>query len=635
MSCRKSAKCIQPVRDIFDRTIFLKHHILVLLTALFLTCTAIHASADDKAFPLPEWNTGSERDADAAPEEAESPDTADEDAQAGASDDESENATTPSVHLDSNLLYEILVANFAQQQGDNRRAFRNMMRAAKKTRDPRLAMQAVEIAVSERKSREALQALRFWFELEPDSRDAERILFGFLLYENRYDELQTRLSAVLTKTPAESRGARIYQFQQLLSGSTDKAKAFRVLERVVRPYDDIPESHISLSILAFANKDTARALTEAHRALQIKPDSELAILTLAQAKPDPVRSIQALTEFLEKYPDSREVRIAKARMLISQKEYDKAKDEFEKVLTTDEDHVLALFSVGLLSIQNNDLSGAERYLKRYLDVLKKENRPDSESYEAIFLLAQLEEERKNYKAALEWIDTIVAESGSETSFLAQIRRAQILARMGRIKDAKSGLAALRAAYPAEEESLIMTEAQILRSVRRHRDAYTLLKTASRQTPSNINLLYDFALAAERVARYDEMEEALRSILALDPNNQMAYNALGYSLADRNTRLDEAYVLIAKALALAPDDPYITDSMGWILFRQGMLDEAELLLRRAYERMPDGEVIAHLGEVLWSLGRQDEALQIFREGKRKDPDNEVLKETIRRLGVRLK
>ncbi|NLC24377.1 MAG: tetratricopeptide repeat protein [Oxalobacter sp.] len=539
----------------------------------------------------------------------------------------------PSVHLDSDLLYEILMADFAYSRGDYRLAYEGMMDAAKKTQDPRLAKRAAEVAVREKNPHEALDAVRLWHKLAPDSAEAEKYLIGFLIIEDRLDELQSLLSRSLAKAAPADRGALMYQYQQFLTSSKDKTRAFKTMEKVVEPYLDVPEAHIALSQMAFTNKDNARAEVEAREALRLKPDSELAVLTLAQAEADPIRSIQTLTEFLKKYPDSREVRISNGRMLIAQKEYDRARREFEHVLLTQPDDLLTLYSLGLLSIQQNDYPNAEKYLKRYLDEAKKAKKPESESYQTIFLLAQLAEEQKNYKAALEWTNRISEDADSEAWMLAQIKRAQILVKQGKIREAKNALSALRHEYPAEEERLVLAEAQILRSANLNRDAYALLKTSVEKTPSNINLLYDFSLAAEKIGRYDEMESALRRILEIDPNNQLAYNALGYSLADRNIRLDEAYVLIAKALALAPDDPYITDSMGWILFRQGKLKEAELMLRRAYELLPEAEVMAHLGEVLWLSGQQEEARAFFAEAEKKDPKNEVLIETIKRLGLR--
>jgi len=525
------------------------------------------------------------------------------------------------------------MADFAYTRGDYQLAFDEMMRAAKKTRDPRLAKRAAEIAVKEKKSHEALDAVRLWYKLAPDSAEAEKYLIGFLVIEDRLDELQSLLAASLEKAVPADRGALMYQYQQFLISSKDKTKAFRTMEKVVAPYEDVSESHIALSQMAFTNKDNARAVAEAREALRLKPDSELAVLTLAQAEADPIRSIQTLTEFLKKYPDSREVRISNARMLIAQKEYDRARREFEHVLTVQPDDILTLYSLGLLSIQQNDYPSAEKYLKRYLDEAKKAKKPESESYQTIFLLAQLAEEQKNYKAALEWVNRISVEADNDAWMLAQIKRAQILAKQGKLREAKNVFSTLRHEYLAEEERLVLAEAQILRLVGQHKEAYALLKTSVGKSPSNLNLLYDFSLTAEKIGHYDEMESSLRRILEIDPDNQMACNALGYSLADRNIRLDEAYILIARALAMAPDDPYITDSMGWILFRQGKLKEAELMLRRAYELLPEAEVMIHLGEVLWLSGQKEEARAFFAEAAKKDSKNDMLVETIKRLGVR--
>lgn len=538
------------------------------------------------------------------------------------------------VSFGSDLLYEILSADFSYQRGDYRLAFSGMMDAAKKTQDPRVAKRAAEIAVKERNARDALDAVRLWYKLAPDSKEAEKYLIGFLIVEDRLDELQSLLSNLLAKAAPEERGALMYQYQQFLSSSKEKNKAFKVMEKIAKPYRDAPEAHVALSLMAFTNDDNVRAEAEAREALRLKPDSELAVLTLAQAQVDPARAIQTLTEFLRENPNSREVRISVGRMLIAQKEYGRAKEAFEHVLAAQPDDLLTLYSLGLLSIQQNDYPGAEKYLKRYLDVAKEEKKPEAETYQAIFLLAQLAEEQKNYQEALEWIGRISENMDSEAWMLGQIKKAQILVKQGKVKEARSGLAALRLEYPAEEERLVLAEAQILRTANLNKDAYTLLKASVEKAPANANLLYEFALAAEKIHQYDEMESALRRILEIDPNNQLAYNALGYSFADRNIRLDEAYVLIARALVLAPDDPYITDSLGWVLFRQGKLEEAELALRRAYTLLPEPEVIIHLGEVLWVSGQHDDARKLFLQAEKNDPKNELLIETIKRLGVRL-
>lgn len=543
-------------------------------------------------------------------------------------------AGLPSVYLDSDLLYEILAADFAYKRGNYRQAFEGMMEAAQRTGDYRLAKWAAEMTVKEKKARDALDAVRLWHRLDPNPAEAERYLIGFLIIEDRHGELEALLSASLAKVSAGERGALIYQYQQLLLNGKDKEQAFKTMEKVLAPYLDMPEAHISLSQMAFANKDHARAEAESREALRIKPDSELAVLTLAQAQSDPDRALETLTAFLAQHPGSNEVRISVGRMLIAHKAYDRARKEFEQVLAVQPDDMMTLYSLGLLSIQQQDYRGAETYLKRYLDVAKQSRKPDAESYQAIFLLAQIAEERKAYKTALSWMERISEEDDGEAWMLAQIKRAQILMKQGKTKDARRSLVSLRMEYPQEEERLVLAEAQILRTAGLNQDAYALLKASVEKTPASLNLLYEFSLAAEKIGSYAEMESALKRMLDIDPDNQLACNALGYSLADRNIRLDEAHALIAKAMELAPDDPYIIDSMGWVLFRQGKLKEAESMLRQAYALLPEAEVMAHLGEVLWLAGQQEEAKRFFMEARKKEPGNAALKETVRRLGVSL-
>jgi tetratricopeptide (TPR) repeat protein len=142
------------------------------------------------------------------------------------------------------------------------------------------------------------------------------------------------------------------------------------------------------------------------------------------------------------------------------------------------------------------------------------------------------------------------------------------------------------------------------------------------------------MMAEKLNLLDEMERLLRSIIAEKPSFEHAYNALGYALADRNMRLPEARELIVKALEFSPEDPMITDSLGWVEFRMGNKQAALAILQRAYDTKNDVEIGTHLGEVLWSLGQKDKALKIWREAARIDAKNDLLIETLKRLKVKL-
>ena len=366
----------------------------------------------------------------------------------------------------------------------------------------------------------------------------------------------------------------------------------------------------------------------------MKPDSETAVLALAQASSDSNEAIEILSGFLEKYPNAREVRIAVARLMIKQKQYDRAKKEFEKIRLSQPQDLMVLYSLGLLSIQQNDYVTAEKYLAEYLQVASEKDKENRDSAQVLFLLAQIAEEQHDYDKALGWLAMIEKDEEDDVSLSVEIKTAQIYAKKGNIKQARRIISELENENPYEKERLLLTEAQILRDVKKQADALDVLKKGLTEFPKSTNILYDYALTAENLGQYDHMETALRKIIEIDPQYQQAYNALGYSFADRNIRLEEAHALIEKAMKLAPNDPFITDSFGWVLFRQGKIDEAEQQLRQAYQLRADPEIAVHLGEVLWVKGDKEGALAFFRQAKAKDAKNELLHSTLSRLKIGL-
>ena len=551
------------------------------------------------------------------------------------SEQDSAGDALPVKPLTNDLLYQILSADIATQRGLDVYAYETMLDAAKETMDPRLARRAAEIAVKNRNAKDALQAVRFWHKLAPHSEEAEKYLLGFLALDNRLDEIKDYFSAKLTTATPEKQVALFYQIQQLLSGIKNKSDAFTVMEEVTAPYQNVPEAHMSLAISALMKNDRTRAREEAEKAITLKPDSEMAALTCAQVASSTGEATEILSAFLERYPGSREVRISLARLLVGQKKYGSAKQEFEILLNSDPQDSMALYSLGLLSIQENNFLAAEKYLMRYLETASAQSRESrQELTQVLFLLSQIEEEQHQYDKALQWLAQVNLDEDDEIVLGVQIRKAQIYAKKGNINKARKIITDLAEENPYDREKLLLTEAQILREVKRTKDAFNVLQSGVQQFPKNTGILYDYALTAENLGQYGVMEESLKRIIEIDPNYQQAYNALGYSLADRNLRLDEAYSLIEKAMELAPDDPYITDSLGWLLFRQGKLDLAEQNLRHAYELRPDNEIAIHLAEVLWIKGDRQEARSLFVKVKEKDPDNEMLNSTLTRLKISL-
>ncbi|RJG04553.1 hypothetical protein D3878_19990 [Noviherbaspirillum sedimenti] len=538
-------------------------------------------------------------------------------------------ATLPPVALSPDILYKLLTVEIAAQRGDWKTAYVASMAMAQQTRDPRLAQRAMEIALSAKRHDEALAAIRVWRTLAPDSEQATQYFLGFVMLSDSLAEAGPIFAQRLQDIPAASRTMLMFQIQRLLARTKDKAAGFAMLEQVLTPYLATPETRLVLAQGALAIGDSDRARQEALAAQAAKPESELAALTVALVTTDKAEASKSLIAYLDSYPKAREARLALARLLVEQKQYGEARSQFELLLKDQPQDLTTLYALGVLSAQTRDNPAAEKYLGSYLDLLSA--RPDEERdpSQALLLMSQLAEERKDTEAALKWLAQI---DPGEAYVGAQIRRAQLLASRGDLIGARKVLLDLNPQEEREQTQVLIAEAQILRDAGRLPDALAVLDSGLRRYPNNVDLLYDQAMLAEKANQLGLMERNLRKVIAQAPKNQHAYNALGYSLADRNMRLPEAFALIGKALALAPEDPFILDSMGWVQFRMGRLKEAEDTLRRAFALRPDVEIAVHLGEVLWVKGQKEDAQKFWRDARIKDPQNDTLKNTLIRLQV---
>jgi tetratricopeptide (TPR) repeat protein len=537
----------------------------------------------------------------------------------------------PKVALTSDLLYKLMTAEIEFRKGNWQAPYVAMMAAAQQTRDPRLAERAAEMALSAKQGEPTLVAIRLWRELAPDSEEAAQYYLGFVVLTDHLSEAEPVLSKRLREASQAERGLVMFQAQQLLARAKDKAGAAAMIERLVAPYRNTMEAHAVLAQSAFARGAPAEAVKEARAALALKPDSEIAALTLAQVLDDEAAATAVLAQFLATNPGAREVRAAYARVLVNRKQYELARKEFLVLLKGQPDNLGTLYALGIMSLQLNDQAGAEGYFTKFIDVLAVHRDSERDASKVLVILSQLAEERGDLKGAMKWLDKV--EEG-DAWFNAQLKRAQLIGKQGDIAGARKLLAALNTGGPAEQAQVVLAEGQILRDAGQQEEAYVLMKAGAAKFPSNPDLLYDFALLAEKTGRLDVMEKSLREVMRQAPDNHHAYNALGYSLAERNVRLQEALELIDKALKMAPGDPFIMDSMGWVQFRLGNLNAAESQLRRAYALRSDPEIAVHLGEVLWQKGQKADAQKLWREARAKDPKNDSLKNTLARLHLSL-
>jgi Flp pilus assembly protein TadD len=539
----------------------------------------------------------------------------------------------PNVALSSDLLYRLLKAEIEFRKGHWQAPYLAMMAAAQQTRDPRLAQRATEMALSAKQGEPTLAAIRLWRELAPDSEEAAQYYLGFVILSDKLAEAEPIFSKRLRDASHAERGLAMFQVQQFMARAKDKAGAAAMTERLMAPYAGTMEAHVVLAQSAFARGAVELAVKEARAALAIKPDSEIAVLTLAQVTEDEASVAAVLAQFLAANPEAREVRAAHARVLVNRKQYDLARQEFLALLKGQPDNLGTLYALGIMSLQLNDQAGAEGYFTRFADVLAAHPDAERDGAKVFVILSQLAEERGDLKGAMQWLDRV--EDGEDNAwFNAQLKRAQLMGKQGDLKGARKLLAGLHAGQASEQAQVVLTEGQILRDAGQQEQAYALMRAGVAKYPKNADLLYDFALLAEKTGRLDVMEKSLREVMAQAPDNHHAYNALGYSLAERNVRLQEALALIDKALKLAPGDPFIMDSMGWVQYRLGNLSAAESQLRQAYALRNDPEIAVHLGEVLWQKGQKADAQKLWREARAKDPKNDTLKNTLARLHLSL-
>ena len=539
-------------------------------------------------------------------------------------------ARLPKVELTSSLLNQLLRAEFAFRNGDWQGPYLTMLSLAQQTRDPRLARRAAEMAVTARQPDDTLAAVRLWRELDPASDEATQYFVGILVTSDNIAEVEPIFVERLQAAPAKNRGVLMFQIQQLLGRAKDKPAAAAMLERVVAPYDGTLEAHIVRAQAALARADKPAAVREAQAALAAQPDSEIAMLMMAQVLEDDARVAPMLAAFLKKHPEAREVRAAYARVLVNQKQFPQARAQFEALLEARPDDAGNLYALGVLATQMNDSKAADTYFTRFVEILGRNPNDERDPTRALLILAQLAEERGDLAAARQWLEKVPTGTEPQLLFNAQVRRAGLLAKGGDLAGARRLLASLKPAEPALQAQVVVAESQLLRDAGQLPEAYALMEGATQRFPKNPDLLYDFALLAEKAGRVEVMEKVLREVMVLAPDNHHAYNALGYSLAERNIRLQEALALITRALEMAPGDPFIMDSMGWVQYRLGNLDDAEIHLRRAYALRRDPEIAVHLGEVLFQKGKQADAQELWREARAKDPQNDTLRSTLARL-----
>jgi len=528
-------------------------------------------------------------------------------------------AALPKQSLTPDMLFKFLVAEVAAQRGAIGVAQSAYLDLARQTKDPRVARRAVEVSMFARNQAGALEAARLWSATEQDSERAQQTLAALLLSEGRLDEAEPILRTLLKENTANG----FLHLPALMGKLRDTQAALALVERLAADYPALPEAYFAVAQASAGAGRFDAAVAALQRADEVRPGWEPAALLRTQilGKTSRVDAMAFMRDFLARYPGAREVRLAYARALVNANQFTEARAEFTRLTGDFPRNAEVSFAAGLLSLQMGDVDVARDLLTRTLEY----NPRDTDAVQ--YYLGQVAEQMKQPDVAAAHYAEV--KTGNYL-VSARARQAALLARAGKLEEARALLVATRGENDAQNVRLVQAQAELLREGREHGAAFGVLSEGLKRFPDSADLLYDRAMVAEKLNKLDVLETDLRRVMVLRPEDAQAYNALGYTLADRTDRLAEATTLLDKALALAPEDPFILDSVGWAQYRSGNLARAQEYLERAYKVRPDPEIAAHLGEVMWARGQRDEAGKLWQTSLQTHPQNEVLLETLRRL-----
>ena len=566
--------------------------------------------------------------------------------------------------LDALLFYQLLIGELELKSGRAGNAYEVILDAARRQSDDALFQRAVEIALQARAGEQALAAAQAWRKARAGQLAPLRYITQILLALNKIDETAEPLTAWLKATPAAERSGLIAGLPRVLQRVPDQQRALALGGKVLTPYLDQPETRTAARV----------ALGRMHLAAQL-PVQALGLARAAQANdlaapgpallaldllPATAEAEALVSNYLQRPEAEPAVRLAYVRMLTQSQRYADASRQLERLTSEHPQLPDPWLTLGALRLELKQPKEAEAALQRFIDlsgappsaavaaanaagagrVVSDTEDDDDEPAgpgeakdltAAWLLMAQAAEQRGDLKAAESWLAKV---DNPQRLLDVQVRRAALLARQGKVKEARALIQAVPERTGDDARAKLLAEAQVLRDIKRWKDASEVLSAANLRFSDDTDLIYEQAMVEEKLERLPEMERLLRRVIALKPDHPHAHNALGYSLADRGVRLPEARDLIKRALELSPGDPFITDSLGWVEFRLGNRDEALRLLRQAHNARPDTEIAAHLGEVLWALDQRDEARKVWQEARGRDAGNEVLRETLARLKVNL-
>ncbi len=521
--------------------------------------------------------------------------------------------------LDPELMYQLMAGELAGQFGDLPNSVAHYNEAARLSDDPRVAERAARIAVYAEDDENALYAANRWVELSPANLEARQMV-GVLYVRHGEPEAAMPHFDYLIRHAPDSGNDGFMLIGATLAQEKETEAALEAMRMLVDRHPDEAMAHYAYANLALGAGQAEQAVKAAGKALALERDMVEAMVVQARALlalGDTEQAVGGMRQAVEAAPDNYDLRTAYAKMLVQVERYGKARAEFSKLLESRPQDPDLLYTLGLLNMQQQHLVQAGQHFKGLLETGQRAD-------EARYYLGRVTEERQRYDEAIERYGQV---KQGQFYIDAQARIAAIFGQRGQLPKGREYLKRARSEEDdvAAVVQLYLAEGELLREADHYQDGMDLFNRALSEYPGNSDLLYARALMAEELGRIDQLEADLRAILDADPNNATALNALGFTLADRNERVQEALGYIKRAYEARPDDPAVIDSMGWVHYRLGNYEQAEQYLRRAFKLLPDGEIAGHLSELMWARGHKVEARSVLREALAKEPEHEYLLE----------
>ncbi|MBK1699696.1 tetratricopeptide repeat protein [Thiococcus pfennigii] len=526
----------------------------------------------------------------------------------------------PQVELTGDLLYAILLAEIADQRADPWMAFAHYLEAAELASDPRLAERATRAALAAGDPGAARKALGLWLKLAPEAIAGQLLAAHVAMLLGADAQAKGHLRRVVDLLRPAGRDG--FLGLAALVATIEPATARVALMRALVAEDaENAAAQYALALVAADIRDYERAVAATRRAIALDRDWDqprilLVRLLIAQGQRSQAREV--LAQFIDSTPNDHVLRMLYAQLLVEEREFSDARNVFERMLRDTPKEPDVLFAIAILSLQLEDAEAARGYFERLYATGQRRD-------DAALYLGQIAEAAGELDEALDWYAKVEGEAALD----ARVRSANVQVTRGEIAKAREGLAQLRDQRPEHARSLFLIEGELLQEAHRPELAMEVFDRALAEYPGDQDLLYARGLLGASLGQIEVLERDMRAIIAANPDQAEALNALGYTLADRTDRHQEAHALIERALALKPEDPAVLDSMGWVLFRMGRHQEALDYLRRAHERLSDGEIAAHLGEVLWATGQRTEAWRIWDEAQAEHPGHAYLEAVIER------